>query len=71
MENRIKKWSIRAAIAFGLFMLIWVVVCLAVDANSSLGTALIIISMIPCGGYIVYGTKVLHALNVAEFYSKR
>lgn len=70
MENKIKKLFIRTVVSFVLVIAIWLVACLLVDVNSHYGTALSIVSLIPCVCYIVYGTKLINTLGIEKFYPK-
>lgn len=70
MEKTEKKLFLRSIVSLALLLVIWLVIALFVEADSVCSTVLLIVSLIPCAYYIVYGTKLLKALGVDKFYTK-
>lgn len=70
MEKRIKKLMISTAVSLVFMLATWLVVCLAVNVKSGLGTALSIATFIPCGYFVVCGIKLSNALGFDKLFRK-
>ena len=68
MKSEVKRLLVYAAASLILFITIWLINCLVIGVNSKYGTTLSIISLIPCISYVVFGTKLLNALDIERFY---
>lgn len=70
MKNEVKRLFIYTVISFVLLIMFWLVIVLFATPDSKFGTALAVVSIIPCVCYIFCGTKLLAKLGWDHFYPR-
>lgn len=70
MNDKLNKLAIGTIISFILVIAIWLIICLTMEVESIYAKIMSIVSFVPMGCYIVFGTKLLNRLGIDRFYHR-